>query len=549
MEHFKEASQLASALADEVGMASADAFRSALHRACAATWTAVLSWAHVFWLFALPAWRITSLVSSAVWPHVRHGTMRAWGAFAAQEYRWIAAELAAVLAVLLCWLLKRHIRRHRYIPRLKSGWRRLSSRIDARYTALLASIRSKSLTLAVLFPHIAYAGVVGTVAFFAPAAASGVSEFTCVFSILFPLAATFAALRAAEPAAEVHWLQYWVLYGLIELVRGIVRALPILSSATAALLRVWPQLPLVELCGYAWLHLPRAHATDLAFERARTLVHAAAPLSARAKSEWAGMQSVLSYGIALLGRSVGGSVLAGLRDSGAMLLALLFLPMPAPITHVGCLLFGLGYPAYTAVGALAALEEAAALAARRALEPAEARRTPSAVTRVSDALWRSADKLRRRTSAAVRADEPALTPRRDALEPAAGGTAIARASPAFTPRSPAGSAQLAASPCAPKQPPSSASASASASEPVGCSAERHLVRARLQYWLVRLLFVLALAPFRPLLEWLPLVEQCELCAVVLLQLPYVNGCAHTPAHADKHARRSRQPSRRASTRR
>ncbi|KAG8459877.1 hypothetical protein KFE25_010926 [Diacronema lutheri] len=498
MEHLRGAAQLANALVDEVGVASADAFRGALVRACASTWAAVLSWGHLFWLCALPAWRVAALVASAAWPHARDGGAAAWRAFAAQERAWIAAELAAAALTVLGWLLERHIRRQRYVSRARAAWRRLSARADAAYTTLLASIRAKSRTLAALFPHLAFAAAAAALAALAPSTTRALSEARALLSVGFPLAATLAALRSAEPAAEDHWLRYWVLYALLELAKGAALALPLARRAAAGAAWAAAWVPLLELFALLWLHLPRAGGTELAFARARTLVCAAAPLDPRARGEWgewAGARALLAHGGALIGATVGGGVFAAARDSGAMLLALLFLPMPGALTHGGCLLFGLGYPAFTSVGALAALEAAAERAARRAREPAAA--TPSAVVRVGEALWRSADKLRRRTSGAVRADEPA----------AASASAAAAAAAAATPaRALQGEEAVAAA-------------------GVDGAAARRLVRARLQYWLVRMVLALALAPFRPLLEWLPLVEHGELCAVVLLQLPYVDGAA------------------------
>lgn len=513
MEQLRAASQLANALADEAGVSSVEAFRSALLRACSATWAAALGWAHVLWLVALPAYRICSLLIAAVYPHARHGVARAWAAFAAQERGWIAAELALAALGVLGWLAKRHIARRRYVPRLRAGWRRLSSRLDGRYSALLASIRSKSRTLAALFPHLAYFGAAGALALLAPASAvAGLSECGWVASVLFPLFASLAALRSAEPEAEAHWLQYWALYGLCALARGLALALPVLSSVSAGLLRTCPRLGLAELVLALWAHLPRAHATHLAFARARTLVHAAAPLGARAESEWAGLRALLDFGGSALGRKGGGGVLRALSDSGAMLLALLFLPMPRAVAHVGCLLFGLGYPAYTAVGAIVALEDAAARAARAALEPPPPAGTPSAVSRVGGALWRSADKLRRRASAHVRADEPVAPPARGGREslpnPRALRASVAAAAHERAARTPT------------ERPAAVLSGAAQ-----GLSAERQLVRARLQYWLVRLLLALALSPLRPLLAWVPLVQQAELVCVALLQLPYIDGYA------------------------
>ncbi|KAJ1619332.1 hypothetical protein T492DRAFT_1086382 [Pavlovales sp. CCMP2436] len=98
---------------------------------------------------------------------------------------------------------------------------------------------------------------------------TAVAEWTPVVSVLFPLAASLAALRSGELEAEVHWVQYWSIYAVLALLRGVAAAMPVLSRATDASVSLVPQLPFVELVFFLWLHLPRAHATDLLFSRIR----------------------------------------------------------------------------------------------------------------------------------------------------------------------------------------------------------------------------------------------------------------------------------------
>jgi hypothetical protein len=505
--------------AAELGLASFAAYRAAFLAACVATWAAVLSWARLGWLVAIPLATVGARASAS-----------SWAAFYAQDAAWIAAELGALVLLVLCWLLKRHIARSRYVPRARAAWRRLASAADARYVALLDGLTRKSQTLALLFPHLAYFALVVALIRLLPTLCAHSVEYMGVPALLYPLVATLGALRDRDGDAQAHWLRYWAVYGAIAAASGLCAALPFVSAALAALGRALPALGPLQLAFWAWLHLPRARSVDGAFGRLRPLLHAAAPLRARAASEWQTARAFLGYASAFWGsRSALGSALVLVRDSGAMLLALLFLPTPARITHVGCLLFGLGYPAYTAVGALVALEQQLARAADEAARAAAAAARADAdgggasggglasraCASLGSSLLRSADKLRRRSGA---------------MALLGGGASFAAASPldsgatACAARSDGALAERLAAADAPRTPHAGRSdGGGAAAGAAGVELARALVVSRLEFWCVRQGLALLLLPLQPGLEWLPLCAHAQLVAVVLLQLPYLHG--------------------------
>lgn len=478
---MERASELAAGLAAELGVASAHEYSDAFMRACTATWDAASSWVYLAWLVVLPASRAVRGVTTSVWPHVREGVRLCWATFVAQGRTAIAAELSAVVLVILAILLKRHIARQKYVPRARAAYSRLAARVDARYTRFLDGLRKQSQTLAALFPHVAYAALVGIALRFLPSLAHSAAELTWALRVGLPLLASTHALANANRKAEVHWLQYWVVFASATLARALARAIP----GGASLLALVPHGAELELAGYGWLHLPGTRSVEIAYGQLRPLYGATAPLRDRAATGWAPIGRTLAFATELLPARAR-TLSRAAADSGVLALALLFLPMPARLTHGGCLLFGLGYPAYASAAALWELEAQAERARERARRPVATPPPASGVGAVASALLRSADKLRRRTTGGTAGTDPS-----------AGGAA------------PSGSAD-------------SDNASAAI-------AARTALSARLQYWTVRVALASALSPLAPVLAWVPLVTHAELLGLVWLQMPYFGGCALAPA--------------------
>ena len=80
----------------------------------------------------------------------------AWEWQKSQSNEFIALEIVGAVALVLLYLLKRHIARRRYLPRLVSYVEGKKRRLKARYDAALAKVYDFNATLASVLPHFVY---------------------------------------------------------------------------------------------------------------------------------------------------------------------------------------------------------------------------------------------------------------------------------------------------------------------------------------------------------------------------------------------------------
>ena len=107
----------------------------------------------------------------------------------------VLAELAALAAIGGLYLLRRHIRRRRYVPRLRRWWRR---HVVRRYQNAVRAVGRTSVLLALALPHLLYAVGVTAVHYAAPAVTRYLALHTPAIGVLttwMPLVRTILLLH------------------------------------------------------------------------------------------------------------------------------------------------------------------------------------------------------------------------------------------------------------------------------------------------------------------------------------------------------------------
>ena len=226
---------------------------------------------------ALGAWgKVVLLLSQAAsrgavvaYPTVRRLTIKAATAFAAQPRNAIAAEVGALVVLLLLWRLVRFCRRQRYVSRFRAAVRQRVERFHA-------GVQRRSRALAAALPHVAYAGACVATSHLAdrlglrPRLLEAMLAALPALSTGLPAVRTLLALSRTPPSEQQHdCLRYWVVWAGASLAIGLVRATPfalrLLNRVAPAVLGRYMILEEAPFYAYLWLQLPGRRGLRVAY--------------------------------------------------------------------------------------------------------------------------------------------------------------------------------------------------------------------------------------------------------------------------------------------
>lgn len=128
----------------------------AFQAAFQSSWESLSAWVSALILVLSPVWQLLVVLAGAVWPHLRKGMALLWRYQVSLPVSTIYAEIAVVVFVVVCVLLRRFIVRRRYLPRARQRVRRFRARMDRGYLAFTASVERNLRLSARAFPHVMY---------------------------------------------------------------------------------------------------------------------------------------------------------------------------------------------------------------------------------------------------------------------------------------------------------------------------------------------------------------------------------------------------------
>lgn len=161
---------------------------------------------HLLFLLLLPLYHLVSNLLHFLAPHAKAALLNAYEAQRNLPPHAVYLELALLAALLLCYLLKRHITRRRYVPRLLAFVRARRRKLAARWAALLERVRLVNGTLAELLPHLLFLLSSLLLARFCPKLVMWLAEGYAIqlLSVVYPVFGTIAVvqnvLRLEAPA-------------------------------------------------------------------------------------------------------------------------------------------------------------------------------------------------------------------------------------------------------------------------------------------------------------------------------------------------------------
>lgn len=148
----------------------------AFQAAFESSWESLTAWTAVLALLLSPVWQLLAALAKALWPHVRSATITLWRFQASLPLSTVCAEVAAVLFVILVYLLRRFIVHRRFLPRAQRRVRLFRVRVNRRYLAFTASVERNFRLSARAFPHVIYWAAAALFAWLAPESAFKLRE-------------------------------------------------------------------------------------------------------------------------------------------------------------------------------------------------------------------------------------------------------------------------------------------------------------------------------------------------------------------------------------
>ena len=185
-------------------------------------------------------------------------------------------EAGVICSVIGLYLLRRYIRRKRYIPRTVAWYGRQKRKCSQTVHRYQMKISKTSVVLAHLFPHFLFLSVMIFFLIFTPLlqTLSQYPQFLSFLSLYHPLFQTIRSLHftsTSDVASTKHnlrnCLQYWVIYAVVVATKQFYNHLPFLATTVSYMNHFLPIttisfLPTLQLISLLWLRfLPATNAT------------------------------------------------------------------------------------------------------------------------------------------------------------------------------------------------------------------------------------------------------------------------------------------------
>ena len=201
-----------------------------------------------------PIIHITIMALVFVLPYVKLSMQNLVQMFIAQDDMNIALEIMTVVAVILLWLLKRHIEQARYADRVAVFYGRQKRRVRARYDNFLRYVQEKSLFLASLLPHFILIIPVVAFIYLLPDIAASLSGgwIVVIFALIMPLFKSVRAIEMDEQDDKRRMLMYWVVLSIPVSLQLLMDIVPFANTIVS-------YIPLKEQVSFLvllWLLLP-----------------------------------------------------------------------------------------------------------------------------------------------------------------------------------------------------------------------------------------------------------------------------------------------------
>ncbi|KAF0695939.1 Aste57867_13287 [Aphanomyces stellatus] len=317
-----------------------------------ATCDAITKWVYFVRLLAIPILAVLFVMLEAMMPHTQTAAVAAYHAFQSLDPPLKVAIGTSLVLVLVAW-------RQGYFYTAKLAWKRLRLRCHVAQRAFRQQLATKSQTAALILPHLVYAGVCYLVVAFSPDAVLQALSHDMLLAWLSTFYPMYQSIRAVklrrhtdQPADEFfeRSLKYWILWGYFH------------ASVTALSLFV-PQFIVTGLRPSTlylnlflnWLHnMKGTHALyRLAINYLHPYAHrtTAATVTATQEQSNVVLRALAAVGIVSTRTA---DLLRDLASQGPALAGLLFLVTPGFLTNAGCDAVALAFPAYVAMGTLAA---------------------------------------------------------------------------------------------------------------------------------------------------------------------------------------------------
>jgi hypothetical protein len=253
----------------------------------------------------------------------------------------------SVLGVILLIFSIRIFLRSAFVQGIRRRWASFCGRVRAKYTATQAWVAHKSRLVAMIAPHLLFAGFVLALNQFAPFVVEFLltdDAFLVICGVL-PLAAaalTLAASQNPDPASVHYWVKYLAIFQFINFLfglpfMGMVESLPFVTDTRKALM-YWMLIPLVD-------------ATDLVFRLLSPLLGPLIqllPVNLEGGVLGMGLRALVA--VRVISENTSNVCLGVLRGGIGALIAIPFLFSLGSITHLGGDVVGIIYPALMSLG-------------------------------------------------------------------------------------------------------------------------------------------------------------------------------------------------------
>lgn len=256
----------------------------------------------------------------------------------------------SVLGVIVLFISIRMFLRSAFVQNMRRRWGAFCGRVQARYNNTQAWVAQKSRVVAMIAPHLFFAGFLYFLNQFAPSVVEFLlsdDAFLVICGVL-PVAAaaiTLAASQHPDPASVHYWLKYIAIFQVFNFLfslpfMGIVAELPYVQSTRKSLL-YWMLLPLVD-------------ATNLVFNLLNPLLGPLIQLlPVNMEGGVLGMALRGCVTMGMLSERTSNALLGLLRGGIGALIAIPFVLSVGSITHLGGNIVGILYPALMSLGTVA----------------------------------------------------------------------------------------------------------------------------------------------------------------------------------------------------